>query len=296
MKTKFKQSGLTLVEQTVVIVGIVLLAVLAMPAKNALMNSFRSPAGVRSLISSAMASARAIAAKEQCYAGIRFQIRGYHEDVDSLLKAGQYIVFIIHDPADAPRLTLDPPNSTGTGLANGFRAVRGIEPIELPVSMGVMDLKVVTRFNSRPNVQYQANRIDQDIDINNQIEVRDTTTFSIIFSPDGKLVIHRVEISNRNGIRQPLNLSGSADDIFNSPYNIERNNTGMFIQDDYFSGSLPDLGLGPENSRSSFVIYERDKFEQSYRRNVPYSQYLRELEENERIYINPYTGRMINGN
>ena len=181
MKTKFKQSGLTLVEQTVVIAGIVLLAVLAMPAKQALMNSFRSRAGVRSLISSALASARAIAAKEQRYAGIRFQIRGYHEDEDSLLKAGQYIVFIVHEePKKMNNLTV------------GFRAVEGIEPIELPASMGVMDLRL--RNKSDPtDSSYSEDRPINNDDVIGFYEILDTTTFSIIFSPDGKLVMHETE-------------------------------------------------------------------------------------------------------
>ena len=75
------------------------------------------------------------------------------------------------------------------------------------------------------------------------------------------------------------------DDIFNSPENITNSNTGMFVQDDY-----PSLGLVQESSRRSFVIYDRQEFRRAYEKGQAYSGYLRNLVP---IYINPYTGTMI---
>ncbi len=75
-----------------------------------------------------MASARAIASKEQCYAGIRFQKR--YDPTNPITQASQYIIFIIKE---------NDKNLSGN-LVNGFRAVKGIQPIKLPDSIGVMDL------------------------------------------------------------------------------------------------------------------------------------------------------------
>ena len=274
MKAKRRQSGITLMEMTVVVAAVALLGVLGLPAISAFLNSLASSGPTKAMISAALSSARAIAVKERHYAGIRFQ-KAY--DPKGPLEADQYMVFIVHDVDK-------------TKLANGFRAVEGLEPIKLPEAVGVMDLKVVNRTDSRPHVKCEDNHINLDSEIDDQKELTDTTSFSIIFSPSGKLVKHRVEISNRDGFRQPTSLSHSMDDIFNSPENIKDNKTGMFIQDDYFNGSPPDRGLGPELSRNGFIIYERDKFKAAFENGRAWSDYLKNLDA---IYINPYVGTII---
>lgn len=266
MKTRYKQSGRTLAEMTVVIAAIVLLSSFGLPAVRSFLDSFESGTGAKPVISAALASARAIAAKEQRYAGIRFQ-KAYHPD--GPLAAPQYMVFILQDP------------SIG---AYFFRAVEGLQPIKLPDSFGVMDLK----YRTNPNPRYSGDApIVSDIEIGDLNILRDTTAFSIIFSPSGKLVIHDVRVRNRDGYYQPLNLNDSMDDIFNSPENIATFNTGMFVQDDYAA-----LGLGQESSRRSFVIYDRRKFKRAYQQGRAYSGYLVKLIP-DAIYINPYTGTMI---
>lgn len=268
MKAKSRQSGLTLTEMTVVIMVVSLLVSLGLPAVRMLSDSFESQSGARAVISAAMASARAIAAKEQRYAGIRFQ-KIYHPN--GPLRAPQYMIFIVHD-------------FDKTGLVSGFRAVEGLEPIKLPGSVGVMDL----RHRTNPNPRYAG---DEPIDDDNKMPVNmpqaltDTTAFSIIFSPSGKLVIHEVRVRNRDGDFRPLNPNESMDDIFNSPENIRDYEVGMFIQDDY-----AELGLGQELSRNGFIIYEEEKFRQAYENGRAWSDYLRKLVPE---YINPYTGTMI---
>ena len=84
---------------------------------------------------------------------------------------------------------------------------------------------------------------------------------------------------------RPTSLGDSRDDIFNSQENIEDNKTGMFVQDDW-----ANLGLGAEMSRSKFCIYDKTIFEKIDKDNR-YDDYLKDLEV---IYINPYTGTMIN--
>ncbi len=279
MKIKFKQSGLTLMEMTVVIVVIALLTALSMPAVRTFFSSMATSGGTRSLISASLSSARAVAAKKQRYAGIRFQ-KVY--DPNGLLNASQYIIFIVQDPEI---------------LAWGFRAVEGIQPIKLPDSVGVMDLIRVSRDYNPGNHQtyiMEETRIANDVMIAEQNDLIDTTAFSIVFSPSGKMVIHEVRVRNKNGfVDSTGNSDISYDDVFNKKMRVDAG-LAMFYQDDYFDpdlNSYPDYGLGPESSRSGFIIYEKDKFKQAYDRGLAWSDYLSQLRP---IYINPYTGTIIN--
>ncbi|MDH4201653.1 MAG: prepilin-type N-terminal cleavage/methylation domain-containing protein [Phycisphaerae bacterium] len=117
-----KQSGISLTEILVTISIMAILMAIAVPAAKSLMASFESGTGARQLINAALSNARAIAVREQTYAGVRFQ-----QDATG----NTYIVFIVHDPAV-------------TGYANGFLAVTGRKPMKLPedvsVRAGVVDL------------------------------------------------------------------------------------------------------------------------------------------------------------
>jgi Tfp pilus assembly protein FimT len=246
MKVKRRQSGLSLMEEAVVVAVIALLVVLGVPAVRALFRSVESGSGARAMISAALSSARAIAAKEQHYAGIRFQSK-YQQDN----KGCQYMIFIVHEE----------PSKMG-GLTIGFRAVEGLQPIKLPDSIGVMEV------------------VNNKDDIISDSQVTDKTTFSIIFSPSGKLVIHDVQTRNRDG---EATATTSKDDIFNVKSNVE-NGIGMFVQDNSSVSGLQD-----EPSRNSFIIYDKTIFEK-VNKDRRYDDYLRDLEV---IHINPYTGTMI---
>jgi len=261
---------------TVVIAAISLLVAFGLPAMRVILKSFEFRTGGKSMISAALSSARAIAAKEQRYAGIRFQ-------QDS--EGNQYMVFIVHD-------------FERTGLNPGFRAVEGLKPIKLPESLGVMDLIVRvnhgTHWRDAEDLRGQplkaiylddANPGNSGPDGKNRY-ITDMSSFSIVFSPSGKLIIRGVRVRNRDGIYQPNNgVTGkiSMDGIFNSAENITNYGVGIFVQDDY-----AELGLGAESSRNRFVIYDKilfDKLDAGKRFN-----YLSSLEL---IYINPYTGTII---
>jgi type II secretory pathway pseudopilin PulG len=275
MRLSSKQSGLTLTEMTVVIASIVLLAAIGLPAIRAFIRSFETESGTRATISAALASARAMAAQKQRYTGIRFQ-KTYHPQ--GPIHGAQYIVFIIQDP-----------NLTGT-YGYGFRAVPGIEPIKLPDSIGVTDLTIVPDRNKQnpvnPGLQIRIDIVG-DTAIDTDIELIDTTTFSIIFSPSGKLVTHGIWVRNRDSKTD----NSSLDDIFNTAYNVETAKIAKFHQDDYFANSgNPNLGLGPEPSRIAFVIYEAEKFNLAYLNKHAWSQYLYQLTP---TYINPYTGTIV---
>jgi prepilin-type N-terminal cleavage/methylation domain-containing protein len=277
MNKKRAQSGLTLTEMVVVVSIIAVFAVLGLPAFRAFISSIESEGCTRAVISSTLSSARALAAVQHRCAGIRFQNK-YQPDG----KGCQYMVFIVHD-------------SDETGLNDGFRAVDGYHPIKLPDSVGVMDLRVRTNNAATQNgAEDTGDRdiVEDDLDDTNpanldtdgrNIYVTDTTSFSVLFSPSGRLVIHDVRVRNRDGDYQPLNLNDSADDIFNSPVNITDNKTGMFVQDDY-----ADRGLGAEPSRNCFVIYDKTEF--GPMNETTRFNYLQGLDK---VYINPYTGTMI---
>jgi len=240
MRKQKRKTGFTLTELITVIAIIVLLVAIGLPAAREVLESFESSAGVSNVIRLALARARAIAVREQAYAGVRFQ-----QDT----RGNQYMIFIVHDH----------PN---TNLVNGFRAAGGLDPVKLSEDVGVMDYA----------------RYDEDID--DPCELTDATTFSIVFSPAGKLVIHDVRVRNRDGRTDDT----SDDDVFNISNNVD-DGIGMFYQDDY-----ADLGLGQEPSRNHFVIYNKNEFD-SVDAESRWTDYLQYLEV---VYVNPYTGQIIN--
>lgn len=235
-----------------------ILAAATIPVARQLMKSFETSVGVRTLISAALCNARAIAAKEQRYAGLRFQ-----RDI----KGNQYMIFIIHDPTLKPL---------------GFRAVEGKKPIKLPANIGIFDLKLVTgRALVGGQWQYTEIDVDNDALLDDSSEFtyfrNECTAFSIVFSPTGKLVVHEVRVLNRT----------NWDDVFNSAPNVD-NNVGMFYEDDY-----PGLGFGVERSRKWFVVYDKNAFG-AVSAGSRWTDYLEYLKNNETVYVNPRTGEVIN--
>jgi len=275
-----KTHGLTLIEMTLVVATIALLVGFGLPAVRSMIRSFETQDGTRSVIGAALSSARAMALKHQRYVGVRFQKVCVSADrakpLDGGRDAAQYMIFIMHEE----------PGKMGN-LTVGFRALSDREPVKLPDSLGVIDLT----------------ELEEDEDIDEDEELSDATTFSIIFSPAGKLVVHNVRTRNRDGVYQPVN-TGSRDDpkdadeswdeVFNSVENIipsgaaNRDTVGKFIQDDY-----PDLGLGEEASRTRFAIYERQRLKSTFGKETAWSEYLEELAENAQVYVSPYTGTLI---
>ncbi len=258
------RAGLSLTEIAVIIATIALLVGLSVPAVRAFIKSFETGSSTKSMISAALFNARAIAAKEQRYAGVRFQ-----KD----LAGNQYVIFIVHEE----------PRKMGN-LGNGFRAVEGLKPIKLPETVGVIDFShIQEKIAADPSWELS----------NDPAELTNLTTFSILFSPSGKLVIHEVRVRNKNGYPDTtLNTLLSNDDVFNKKAQVDAG-IGMFYQDDYFgdtSSSYPDLGLGPEPSRNSFIIYEQKEFKRAYESGQAWSGYLSGLEQ---FYINAYMGTII---
>jgi type II secretory pathway pseudopilin PulG len=276
MCTSRRTTGLTLIETTLVIATMVLLVGLAVPAVRSLTHSFQTQSGVRSMVEAALNSARTMALSRQNYVGVRFEKLCTSTDPTNPLKnvatAPQYMIFIEHDARLA---------------ANGFKAVEGLEPIKLPDTMGVIDLTGISSDS------------DNTTGIGKLGQLSNATTFSIVFSPAGKVTVHAVRVRNREGVYQPKNdpasLKVSNDDVFNSVDNICTYKRGMFLQDDYpwidGLGNM-ELGLGEENSRTGFVIYEIAELRGAYGSGTPWSSYLSGL-ATQTLYVSPYTGGLI---
>lgn len=167
--------GFTLTEMLVVMAIMTILMAVAIPAVKKLSASMEQSGGVKPLIEAALSNARAIAVREQKYAGVRFQM-------DATGK--QFLIFIVHDPDASP---------DGTGFANGFRVVDGRKPMALPENVGVIAEEVYYS-----NIYFQ-----------NPAGVNDATAFSIVFSPSGQFVVHQVRVYSSDG------LANSNDRVFN---------------------------------------------------------------------------------
>jgi len=279
--------GLTLIEMTLVVATIALLMGLALPAVRAMVDSFQSEGGTKSIIHAALSSARTMAVTHQRYVGLRFQKACVSNDPCDPLKgelnAPQYMIFIMQDE----------PKNMG-GLGNGFRAMEGHEPIKLPDTIGVME---------------PGRRKTDAVGFKVAGALTDATSFSIVFAPSGKLVVHEVRVRNRDGVYRPRNDAGSTkvshDDVFNSVENICRYKEGMFIQDDYSQYNphpgapveMPQLGLGEEDSVTSFFMYDISTLRTMLgKRSGPEPaviQYLEGLRTSKSVYVSPYTGDLI---
>ncbi len=269
--------------ELLVVMGIIAILVgLSMPALNALQKSYDST-GSESMIESALSTARTLAISNKTYAGVRFQ-KAYNKN-GSQIDADQYMIFIVYGGHDI------------TTLDCGFYAAVGYKPIKLPSKVSVMD-KIVRKYTpgSTPKKcdftlvegDLIANELDDSDSANqdpegNNMNITDTSAFSIVFSPAGKLVIYKLRCRNKDGASR--NINSSDDDVFNTKYNVSKDPpTGRFVQDDF-----DDFGIGVENSRKSFVIYDRDKFK-TMTDSLQRKKYLDSLKI---IYINPYTGEII---
>jgi len=95
-----KTTGLTLVEMTLVIATIAIMAGLAVPAMRALIRSFQTEGGAVSMINAALHSARTMAVSRQRYVGVRFQKLCTSDNptdpLKGLMDAPQYMIFIEH--------------------------------------------------------------------------------------------------------------------------------------------------------------------------------------------------------
>jgi type II secretory pathway pseudopilin PulG len=259
---KCARPGISLTEILVVMAVMAILMGISIPAAKQLMNSFETGTGTRQLINAALSNARAIAVRNQTYAGVRFQ-----QDING----NTYIIFIEHD-------------KDATGLANGFRAVTGRKPMKLPE-----DIRILANVFLPSNSDAQ-----NDALIDTPLELADLSTFSIVFSSQGKLTNHLVRIRNLDALADGSPdgvIDSTIDTIFSTVDNVEAERA-MFHQDDYpnpdIAGSV-DLGLQEENSIQNFYVYSKSEFN-DIPVNFRWTNYLSTLDPE---YISPYTGELV---
>jgi Tfp pilus assembly protein FimT len=240
---KKHRAGLTIIELLTVAGIIAMMVAISIPAIRAMQNSFDST-GAESMINAALSTARTLAISNQQYVGVRFQKAG---DMNDVLNADQYMIFVMFIESREAGNNVDV-----------FRTIEGYKPIKFPENVGVMDLTGITALN-------------------NDSDLIDPTTFSMVFSPAGKLVTHDIRVKFRD-YNDP-----NSDDIFNTETRV-KNGQAMFIQDD---GTVS--GIDKEQSRNQLVIYNRRELGK-YAPADRYNKYLKDLPV---LYINPYTGGII---
>lgn len=254
---------MTLTELLVVVAVMAIMLGISVPTAQHLMDSFQSSTGVRHLINGALSNARAIAVRHQAYAGVRFQ-----EDAEG----HTYMILIIHDKEE-------------TDDAQGFRAVIGRKPMKLPEDVGVISPYWIDRTKFGINSWNKLVRTqlkDGYLDDTNLVQILgamrnryllDASTFSVVFSPQGKLTTHAVQCL----------LSSAEDTVFNITNKVESGDA-MFLQDD-----LSNDGIGPEMSVQTFMIYSKKQYRQTIA-TARCSNYLDNIESD---YISPYTGEIV---
>lgn len=268
-----RQKGLSLVEMAVVIAAIAVLSAVGVPALKSLMKSMEVSGGVETLINSSLSTARAYAIKDRKYTGVRFQ-----QDING----DQYLV-LIHN------YKIDSVNDIFY-----FKALMGFEPVKLPGSARVADLKLRADMSNAHDAESVPVSIADFHDTNTDVleaggeefhvGLTDITAFSVVFSPSGKLITKSVRVRNREGVSDPGSELESKDEVFNGYDNIVDNGIGLLLQDDY-----AEIGLGAEKSCNGFVIYDNEQFEKMTDSQDKY-EYLKSLSK---IFVNPYTGQMV---
>ena len=257
---------MTLMEQVLVIAVVASLVTIGIPTAKHLFNNMETTGGVKNMIGSTLSAAKAMAAREQQYVGIRFQHALDKDDPDkSPLTKQQYMIYIQNRP----------PKTIPTKFSDKhiFTAIEGIEPIKLPDNIGVMDYLKTDNY-------FLSNNSDMDEDR----EIWDISTFSIIFSPSGKIVHRFVQVRNRDDEDAGLT---SEDDIFNTRERVDMDHA-LFLQDNNTS-VVNQFNLYEEQSRQRFFIYDRNEFKTI----EPILRWTNFMSQQEMIYINPYTGTFI---
>jgi len=270
---------MSLTEMLVVTAVVAVLLAISVPAAKKVMESFDSSAGARALINAALSNARAMAMATGRYTGVRFQQDRNGND---------YMIFIYNDPSI--------PSPAGN-----FQAVKGRKPMRLPSNVGVLDgFRVVRTYYSDGQLQSAVDEplsdsLLQDTTANvvdgKNIHLADASTFSVVFSPSGHVVIHEVWVRNSQ-MMQDSGTTPPEDGIFNWKDVVDAGGA-MFYQDDYGGSSKSrhpeNRGIGAENSRKGFILYDKRQLQQTdpARR---WSKYLGLLPPET---VSPYTGELI---
>jgi len=286
MRHKRKADAFTLVELLVVVTIIGIMLGLTMPSFNTMMKS-QQAASAKTLIRTALAQAQIYASSNQKYAGLRFQ-----PDADGRPN----IILIEH----APRCLVTDLSGviTEDNVAERFTAIPNAKPVALPEGIGVISLEVLTPpIVGNPGFQENSNQyLDNFTD--NRSCLLGASTFTIIFSPTGQLIIKSVVVRER----QLTDTFGNLVDLtfgsyarFHTPLAIPK---PRFYQDNYkfkfgtniwpwFNDSIK--WCDREDSTYGMYIYEEEPM-LAANKDLRYTEYISLLKP---ILINTYTGKLI---
>lgn len=249
--TCYSRRGFTMAELLVAIGIIALLVAIAVPTVGTMFKGANEAKAINT-IKAALSLGRSKAMQNQTYAGVRFQRNAHNGKF--------YAVIIEHDPS-------------ATNLAYGFLAAPGVKPMPLPSGIGLVAMG--------PN---------SDSDLNSENEVEDHHTFSVVFGTQGNVVVHEVQVRNRDGKTN----DSSKDGIFNTPNNVEADPPfGMFYQDSKAQGDPGPGSYDPiyhkEFSTLGLYIVDLARFD-TYTNNK-YSEYLDN--QVDMMRLNVYTGEVM---
>jgi|GEM_PF-3137123 len=269
MANSRKNRGFSLVEMLVVVSIIVLMLSLAMPNAAVLIRSQKLNSA-ENMIRSALAQARAHAAVNQRYAGVRFEF-----DRTGWQKGRQYLVLIENQPV----------------ATNEFVAVPNVKPLIMPDGLGAISGDI-----NGDAYLYDYNPVTNPDGIPLPNCINGATTFSIIFSPSGQVVMKNVKVRPRIPDDKIINHKERVDILDNSAY---REYKALLYCDDYvginwdpiYTSAIPyKPWCVVEYSTSGLYIYETEKMLAVSLPTLRWSEYVSKLTP---MLINSYTGQII---
>ena len=257
-----KKNGFTLVELLVAIGIVLIMAGVSLPLINSMRKTYNTTENAETMIAAALRNARAIAMRERKYAGVRFQKAWDNNNDPSTMS--QYMIFIVKEG----RINYE------------FHAVKGRAPIKLPDSITLTDMRLgSTSTDDDP--------LRTDIDIKFPEQLRDITTFSVVYSPSGQLSVIPVHTRNKDGESEnQANAGNTFDRIFSGSQRVIAGDA-MFPQDENIG-----LGIDQEDSRLMFYIYDRNLFK-TINTESRWTDFFQNTENTTQLYINEYTGELM---
>ncbi len=266
MTNKPKKSGFSLIELMIVMGIIAVMGTIAMVSAPSMIRS-QKMSSAQNLINAALAQAQAYAAKEQKYAGVRFQPG---------LNDTQYLIIVEKEDF----------NSTI------YTAIPNSKPAALPGGIGVISSEIngvaLDTFPKKNDYLDDDQTNNQDGDASNDLRfcLNGARVFTIIFSPSGNLVTKPVTVLSRDI---------TTDKIFNTDANVTAGNA-LFHYDTYPPDpAVPASWCIPESSTAGLYIYEINEMD-DVDSGLRYSEYLADHVANqgiEQVTINIYTGGII---
>jgi len=265
-----RPAGFTLVELLPVMAIIAVMALLVLPGFTRMISSNKEGAALNQ-IRAALVEAQVHAAQPQKYAGIRFQF-----EKNGWADGRQYLVLIENINDDE------------------YRAAPNAKPTALPEGVGVIDYSMLVQYPVNQS-QIDDNNYNLSDNNTNPNGLLGSTTFSILFSPTGQLVVKNLHIYRWD----------EYDQVFNNQVLVESIPIKGQLPPPllYYDNNNPSWGTKITNSAlwcwyetsaKGFYIFEVNKMLQDVNPGTRWSDYIGTVEV-EPVLINMYTGTILRG-